>query len=276
LSVSGRRIEVHKREIVALRLRLQNRQQLLFEQVVKAIESRDDNRASVYAVELSEVKKVLRVVTASELALTQIVVRLESIRDVGDVFTKMNEAFKVMRNISKSVSGVVPALEDTTNEVNTTLSETLLDLGKLSPSISIDPRTEGDQEIFEKAKLFSEEKAMDLADAFSSSLFSSPDKILNNKSQKVALFADGGISDESEFKESEFKEPEFKATVLSKPNERSSTTQKVLEYVKKNGGGLNVIEASKELNMSVDDVEEAAYSLVAKGKLKRGTSSRGR
>lgn len=242
---------------------------MLFEQVVKAIESRDDNRASVYAVELSEVKKVLRVVTASELALTQIVVRLESIRDVGDVFTKMNEAFKVMRDISKSVSGVVPALEDTTNEVNTTLSETLMDLGKLSPSISIDPRTEGDHEIFEKAKLFSEEKAMELADSFTSSFLSSPETILNEQTQKVALFADGGISDESKFNESE-----FKATILSKPSERSSTTQKVLDYVKKNGGGLNVIEASKELNMSVEDVEEAAYSLVAKGKLKRGTSSR--
>ncbi|MFQ6134483.1 MAG: hypothetical protein ACE5KU_01545, partial [Nitrososphaerales archaeon] len=112
---AAKRIERHRHEVATLRLRLESRRQSLFEQVVRAIERRDDSRASVYAVELSEVKKVLRVVRVSELALTQIIVRFESIRDVGDVFANMNEAFKVMKSISKSVSGVVPALENATD-----------------------------------------------------------------------------------------------------------------------------------------------------------------
>ena len=79
---AAKRIELHKREVIFLRLRLENRRQSLFEKVVRAIEHKDDNSASVYAVELNEVKKVLCAVKASELSLIQIIVRLESIRDV--------------------------------------------------------------------------------------------------------------------------------------------------------------------------------------------------
>ena len=133
---AAKRIEVHKREVTSLRLRLENRRQSLFEKVVRAIEHKDDDSASIFAVELTEVKKVLKVVKVSELALMQIIVRLESIRDVGDVYSNMNDAFKIMRGVNKSVSGVVPSLENATEEVNTTLSETLADLGNLSSSVS--------------------------------------------------------------------------------------------------------------------------------------------
>lgn len=264
LIAAAKRIEVHKREVAALGLRLESRRQSLFEQVVRAIERRDDNRASVYAVELSEVKKVLRVVRVSELALTQIIVRIESIRDVGDVFANMNEAFKIMKNISKSVSGVVPALENATDEVNTTLSETLVNLGNLSPSISLDIQNEGGEELFEKAKLFAEEKAMELRDGFPQSLLSASGDSILDKAQKVALLATGEPSEESE----------FQPTVISKPKEKSNAEESVFNYINTKNGCLNVIEAAIALNLPADEVEKAVFKMVSNGKLKLGCADR--
>src|SRR5712692_6596241 len=78
-------IELHRRELENLRAKLEQRRKGLFDTTVRAMISKDKSKAAVYANEWSELRKVGKVVYASELALTQVVLRLESIVDVGDV-----------------------------------------------------------------------------------------------------------------------------------------------------------------------------------------------
>jgi|TARA_B100000315_G_scaffold94666_1_gene87009 division protein CdvB (Snf7/Vps24/ESCRT-III family) len=261
---AARRIEVHKREVISLRLRLENRRQSLFEKVVRAIEHKDDDSASIFAVELTEVKKVLKVVKVSELALMQIIVRLESIRDVGDVYSNMNDAFKIMRGVNKSVSGVVPSLENATEEVNTTLSETLADLGNLSSSVSLDVTHEGGQELFEKAKLFAEEKALELNEGIPSSVLSANGDSLFEKAKQVAMLANGEVSDEKD----------FQVTMLSQPDRKKTVDEKVYKYIMNKNKRLNVIDAADALNLPIDEVEKTVFKLVSEGKLKAAHKER--
>ena len=261
---AARRIEVHKREVISLRLRLENRRQFLFEKVVRAIEHKDDDSASIFAVELTEVKKVLKVVKVSELALMQIIVRLESIRDVGDVYSNMNDAFKIMRGVNKSVSGVVPSLENATEEVNTTLSETLADLGNLSSSVSLDVNHEGGKELFEKAKLFAEEKVLELNEGIPSSVLSANGDSLFEKAKQVAMLANGEISDEKD----------FQVTMLSQPERKKTVDEKVYKYIVNKNKRLNVIDAADALNLPIDEVEKTVFKLVSEGKLKAAHTER--
>ena len=261
---AARRIEVHKREVISLRLRLENRRQFLFEKVVRAIEHKDDDSASIFTVELTEVKKVLKVVKVSELALMQIIVRLESIRDVGDVYSNMNDAFKIMRGVNKSVSGVVPSLENATEEVNTTLSETLADLGNLSSSVSLDVTHEGGQELFEKAKLFAEEKALELNEGIPSSVLSANGDSLFEKAKQVAMLANGEVSDEKD----------FQVTMLSQPDRKKTVDEKVYKYIMNKNKRLNVIDAADALNLPIDEVEKTVFKLVSEGKLKAAHKER--
>ncbi|MDP7658107.1 MAG: hypothetical protein QF812_02735 [Nitrososphaerales archaeon] len=261
---AARRIEVHKREVISLRLRLENRRQFLFEKVVRAIEHKDDDSASIFTVELTEVKKVLKVVKVSELALMQIIVRLESIRDVGDVYSNMNDAFKIMRGVNKSVSGVVPSLENATEEVNTTLSETLADLGNLSSSVSLDVTHEGGKELFEKAKLFAEEKVLELNEGIPSSVLSANGDSLFEKAKQVAMLANGEISDEKD----------FQVTMLSQPERKKTVDEKVYKYIVNKNKRLNVIDAADALNLPIDEVEKTVFKLVSEGKLKAAYTER--
>ena len=263
LASAATKIESHKREIAMLRVRLENRRQSLFEQVVQAIEERDDSRASVFAVELSEIKKVLRVVKVSELALTQIIVRIQSIRDVGDVFVNVNESFKIIKSISKSVSGVVPALENATDEVNKSLSETLAGLGNLSPSISLDIKNESEQDIFEKAKLFSEEKTMELNDDIPQSIASASGDSMFEKVERIALLATA--ADDSS-------EPGFKPVLLGKPKGNAAAEDKIFNYIDRRSGHLNILDAAATLNLPADEVEKTVIKLVSEGKVKLGST----
>ena len=121
-------IELHRRELESMRNRLAQRRKLLYDTTVRALTAKDKSKANVYANEWAELRKVAKVVYASELALTQVILRLESINDVGDVISHMSTAFKVLRKVSKTVQGLVPALDQASEEINTTLTETMADL----------------------------------------------------------------------------------------------------------------------------------------------------
>jgi len=174
------------------------------------------------------------------------------------VYANMNDAFKIMRGINKSVSGVVPTLENATEEVNATLSETLADLGNLSSSVSLDVNHENGQELFEKAKLFAEEKALELNEDIPPSVLSASGDSLLEKAKKVAMLATGEVSDEND----------FQVTMLSQPDGKKPIDGKVYEYIMNNNQRLNIINAAATLNLPTEEVEKSVFKLVSEGKLK--------
>ena len=145
-------IEGHRRELENLRAKLEQRRKSLFDTTVKAMQSKDESKASVYANEWAELRKVGKVVYASELALTQVVLRLESIIEVGDVMTHMSAAFRVLRKVNKTVQGMVPSLDQASDEINNALTETMAEMGHVSPSISLNINTESGEELVEQAR----------------------------------------------------------------------------------------------------------------------------
>jgi len=259
LSVAVKRIEAHRRELEIIRGKLETRRQVLFETTVKAFERKDEARDTVYANEHAELKKVIRVVTVSELALTQIMVRLESIRDVGDIVYQMNSAFKILKKVSKAVSGMVPALESATEEVNAALKGALEGLGTISPSVSLDVKTESEHELVERAKMYAEEKALELREEIPSAILTAKGETILERTQKVALLATGDASDENG----------FSPIILSTPKPRN-VDEDVYNYLSGRDGQINILEASTVLNLPADEVEQAVLKLASEGRIKLG------
>lgn len=250
-------IELHRRELENLRLKLEQRRKALFDTTVRAMISKDQSKATVYANEWSELRKVGKVVYASELALTQVVLRLESILDVGDVMTHMSMAFKVLRKVNKTVQGLVPSLDQASDEINNALTETMSEMGHVSPSISLNIQTESGEELVEQARKLAEERAEEMK----RSLTLSPLQIRRQAEApetRVPLLAAGEEDDE---------EASFLGTVYaSKPVEDAE--EQVLRYAAIHDGNVDITDASSVLKMPSDDVEQAMLTLMSQGKVK--------
>jgi len=63
--------------------RLQERDRRLFERVVEGYMSKDTARAAMYANEVAEIRKVVRQLIATQIALEQVELRLETSRRSG-------------------------------------------------------------------------------------------------------------------------------------------------------------------------------------------------
>jgi division protein CdvB (Snf7/Vps24/ESCRT-III family) len=248
-------IELHRKELENLRLKLEQRRKALFDTTVKAMMSKDQTKASVFADEWAELRKVGKVVYASELALTQVLLRLESISYVGDVMYHMSKAFKVVRRVNKTVQGLVPTLDQASSDINNTLNETMAQMGQVSPSISLNIRTESGEELVEQARRLAEERAEEMKHSFEVV----PLKMqrgIEEAPPRIPLLEGGGEEEET-----------ILGTVY-KPQPREESEEQVLQYAAVHNGNVNIADASSVLKMPSDEVEQAMLTLMAQGKVR--------
>jgi division protein CdvB (Snf7/Vps24/ESCRT-III family) len=249
-------IEFHRKELENLRAKLEQRRKTLFDTTVKAMMTKDQSKATVYANEWSELRKVGKVVYASELALTQVVLRLESILDVGDVMFHMSMAFKVLRKVNKTVQGLVPSLDQASSDINTALTETMAGMENISPSISLNIQTETGEELVEEARKLAEQRAEEMKRSLASPLHLQLRGY--EQSSWAPLLAAGEGDDE---------DSAILGTVY-KPRPEQETEEQVLQYAAIHNGNVDITDASTVLKMPSDEVEQAMLILMSQGKVK--------
>ncbi len=191
IAVALREIEAQRKELDTLKLRLGERRQKLFEVTVRALQEKNKPKAAVYATEHAEVRKVCRVVEASELALTQVSLRLQSITEIGDAMVHMDTAFRSLKQISKEMQGVIPALDAASTDINSTLVETMAQMGQISPSINIDIKADNSEDLVEQARKFAEEQANRLKDSLNMMPGKFEEQIMRTAEDHTPLLATG-------------------------------------------------------------------------------------
>jgi division protein CdvB (Snf7/Vps24/ESCRT-III family) len=245
-----KKLEVYKREIIVLRKRIEERRERLFLNIVKSLQNNERDKATVYANEHAEVKKIIKVLNACDVALSQIIVRLESIRDVGEAMKQIDGAFRVAKSLSKQLVSLPQELSSTASNLQEELIQIMSELGQLSPSVSIAVSDYNTEEIIQEAMQYLEERGRSVL----------PDPIsappTSQLIKQAKLLATG----------TEEREDPFTLELYSSPID--DTEKRLFNYIASRGGRVNVNDIAYHLKMSIDDVEKMVVKLVQEGKLK--------
>ena len=134
LDQATREIQTVMAKLDAAIFKLRDRDAFLFNKIVASVQKRDSQRASMFANELAELRKMNKMVTQSKLALEQIVLRLNTVTELGDVVLTLAPATSIVRNLREGLSGVMPEAEGEMGEISGLLSGILVDAGSVSGS----------------------------------------------------------------------------------------------------------------------------------------------
>jgi len=126
-----RQIQVVMSKLDTSMSKLRDRDAALFAKTVSAVQKHELQRASMFANELAEVRKVGKMVTQSKLALEQIVLRLNTITELGDIVTTLAPATSIVRSVKQDIVGLMPDAEGELGEVSSLLSGILVDAGSM-------------------------------------------------------------------------------------------------------------------------------------------------
>lgn len=105
--------------------RLMERDKKLSETCVNALRNDDKDKATVWATEIVEVRKLIKSLRHAELAIERIITRLETLKELSDVVSDLKSALKVLRSVSKELFEVLPEISSELSKINDVIDETL-------------------------------------------------------------------------------------------------------------------------------------------------------
>jgi len=157
LDLAIRQIQVQVAKLDSTSTKLRERDNSIFGKVVGSLQKHDTQHASVFANELAEIRKMNKMVTQAKLALEQIVLRLNTITELGDIVVTLTPAMAVIRNVKQGLVGVLPEAESEIGEISGLLSSILVDAGTVGGySLNFEAANEDAERILAEASAVAE------------------------------------------------------------------------------------------------------------------------
>ncbi|MCX8189158.1 MAG: Snf7 family protein [Nitrososphaeria archaeon] len=154
-----RAIQAQISKLDATTSKLKERDAIIFNKVVSALQKHDTEHANVYANELAEIRKMIKTVTSSKLALEQIVLRLNTITELGDIAVTLAPAMSILNNVKKGIISVLPEAEREIGEIGSLLSSILVEAGQVSGStLNFEAANEDAEKILAEASAVAEQR----------------------------------------------------------------------------------------------------------------------
>ncbi len=139
--------------------KMQERDRVLFERVVDAQMSKDTARAAMYANEIAEIRKVTKQLIATQIALEQVELRLETVTELGDVFTNLIPVVGVVKELRNSIKGMMPELSLELADVEEGLQEVVIEAGDFTgANLEQAPASPEARKILEEASAIAEQR----------------------------------------------------------------------------------------------------------------------
>jgi division protein CdvB (Snf7/Vps24/ESCRT-III family) len=154
-----RRLELQTHKLDQSSERFSQKDRALFTKIVAAYSEHDTAHANIYANELAEVRKMERLVMNAHLALDQVLLRMRTVTEFGDLVTTLGPCISVLRSVNVGLCGVLPEAENELGDISNMLSGLMFDCGTSSGmSLNFNNVNEDASKILEEAAAVAEQK----------------------------------------------------------------------------------------------------------------------
>lgn len=152
---------IRKLEVYGEKLR--SRDQELFNRVVDALMAKDQIRATMYANEVAEIRKIAKAVFLTQVALEQISLRMESIQELGDIAVNLAPVVELIKDLRTAIKDVLPEIGIELGEVHDILNETMIEIGEVVgiPGTGIAASSEA-KKILDEARVVAEQRMREM------------------------------------------------------------------------------------------------------------------
>ena len=272
-----RQLKIQQTRLEQATIRLRERDRVLFNACVTQVRMKRPERATICATELSEVRKILKLVMQCQLALERIVLRLETIKEVSEIMADLKPALRSLHTLTETLVNVMPDVAQELEKVNESISETLA-VTKLSSTDSIEPltvKTRAGEEILSEVSAVLEKQISEQLPAppVSAAAEKGETSVENVKKHMIALSATCSEVTRP-IEEREQGEPQSYVTykdvelrgVSFTIERQTSLEDTVLKYAKEKGE-IDLDQCANELSVPHEEIEKALESLGKKQKI---------
>jgi division protein CdvB (Snf7/Vps24/ESCRT-III family) len=266
------KLKIQRFKLEQVIVRLRGRDETLFKTCAKAVEDKNKERATIFANELAEVRKLIKIISQTQILTERIILRLETLKELNAAFADLKPVLRILHGVAESLTILMPQMAYEMDRVNDSIDETLAmtHIGSTQLEMPLDVKTPGGEEVLKEVSALLEQKlAEKLPEPPPSVAVTEKPQHLEKVKQMVALSATcSEICEENgPQKYVSYKDMELERVSL-KIRESSSLEDTVLEYTKKCGGQIDITKCAFELNVPPEEVEKTLENLGSQGKIK--------
>lgn len=229
------RLEIQKNRLEGMAIRIQQKDQELLERCVGAQANNDLARARLYANECAEVRKIAHIIISGQLALEQVVFKLDMALEFGELLGDMKPIVGIVAETKGRISNVVPHIASELGEINTMLQDLSDEAGPvLDNAGAVQTTSEDAKKVLEESSVIAQER-------LSQTFPKLPELTLEHSNAS----------------------PEPIPAAASE----TEVDRRVYEYIKSHQGNLHLSDAARLIGIPPDRVKIALDRLESEGKV---------
>jgi division protein CdvB (Snf7/Vps24/ESCRT-III family) len=158
-----KKLQMQISKLESISSKMDEKDHLIFKRVVHAMQNHDSQYAKILSNELSQIRKMNKMVSSAKLALEQIQLRLNTITELGDVVITLSPAMSVIKGIQGGLSSMMPEADQSFGQISDLLGSIMTDSGQI-PTTEITGSTglnEDSMKIIEEASAIVEQNMKD-------------------------------------------------------------------------------------------------------------------
>ena len=184
-----RKLQIQIAKLDGISSKMQEKDKVIFGRIVKAMQNHDSHYGKLLSGELSQIRKIIKMLDSAKVAFEQIQLRLNTMTELGDVVVTLNPAMNAIKGIQGGLSSMMPQADQSFGQISDLLGNIMTDSSQESnmtaaidsSSIKLDEQA---MDILQEATFLVEENTRDKFP----DLQLSKDKIIS--SNKTASFLD--------------------------------------------------------------------------------------
>ncbi len=211
------------------------------------------------ATELSELRKLEKTCLHGELVLERLILRLETIKACGDVFFHLRPTLTVVRGVSDILQGAMPDIAAELGRIGEGLSDQISTFNTTVPDVQFPINAAMPNDILSEVQAIVEQQLQERLPAIPAIAQS-----VAAVQPKMIEVAAGGEDEDT----GEASEPAGEMALI-RPGKIGSANleEKLLRYVQRTGGRVDLAECARELGASHEQVLKTLDTLTTNGKV---------
>jgi division protein CdvB (Snf7/Vps24/ESCRT-III family) len=158
-----KKLQIQISKLDGISTKMNEKDHLIFKRIVYAMQNHDSQYAKVLSNELSQIRKMNKMVSSAKLAMEQIQLRLNTITELGDVVVTLTPAMSVIKGIQGGLSSMMPEADQSFGQISDLLSNIMNDSSQI-PNTEISGTgmiSEDSMKILEDASMVVEQSMKD-------------------------------------------------------------------------------------------------------------------
>ena len=95
---------------------------MLFKSCSNHLRNQNKERAAIFANELAEVRKLMKIISHTQILIERVILRLETLKELKAAFADLKPALRVLHGVAKHLTTFMPQMAYEMEKVNESIT----------------------------------------------------------------------------------------------------------------------------------------------------------